>query len=191
MCRTTIVLFCLLSLTACRVLAGISGNSDTISVFTPTIRVTFQTSVAIGDLGIEKPLSYRSVIVGVGAVPKSAWIPDPHLYLSYGRRSFEQFSGLSGVSLGYGKNNTVRISAALRFFGIFVVGYGYFNGRTHKKFHSTSWGTPDDREITYDETGKFWQIGLDTDIRVYRNAYVALGLNLIPPVVNAGISLRF
>jgi|GEM_PF-4775363 len=181
-------IFCLLvSLTA---LAQTSGEQDSVLVFSPTVKVTLQTGFVFFSLPGEKILSYRSIIAGVGLLPESAWIPAPHFYVSYSRTSFEQFSGLSGISVAYGNDWGLCICPAFKIFQVFVVGYGYYWGAVYKKFHSTSWGTPDNREISYRESGFFPLIGLDIDLRVYRNAYLALGLSMPPAVVNAGISLR-
>lgn len=130
--------------------------------------------------------SDQNILVGFGLVRDAWWKPAPHVYLAFTRQKYERIF----IAYKWRDVRSISIYPTLKLANFLLLGFGYSRG---------------EEELTLQYEGKpaftrtfrisRWSplIGLDIDLRVYRNTYLAIGLYVkeIAFFFGGGASIRF
>lgn len=150
------------------------------------LTVLFLTTFKTVPFILEGTSSGQNYLVGVGFVGDQWWIPAPHVYFTYTRYTYERI----WLTSEWKDIHSIAIYPSVKLVNFLLIGYGYSAGKKYIKRQDYS------REPYVVFDGKFsdWSalIGLDFDLRIYRNAHATLGIYFKEPaaIYAIGIAVR-
>ncbi|HXG38078.1 MAG TPA: hypothetical protein VNL36_04835 [Bacteroidota bacterium] len=125
-------------------------------------------------------------LVGAGYLPDAWWIPAPHFYITYTHYENTQID----MTSVWEKTSVLSLYPTIKLARFLLLGFGFSTGNMYVKQQAVTGPA----YVTHDGPYSTWSlfVGLDIDVRIYKNMFCSFGMYYKEPVAfyALGASIR-